>query len=200
MIILQNIQEDFKLNWDDIFYYDESSPSCLRWNTNIYFSSQHGLSDVIKIHKGEVAGSHKKGKENRWAVKYNQQVYKVHRIVYELLNRELSSDPLIDHLNGDSSDNRGFNLRAVPAKVNCRNSSKLKSNKTGVTGVATCTVNGCKYYTSLWTDMLGKGRNKYFSVKKLGEELAFFAAFEYREQQINLLNLQGAGYTDRHGI
>ena len=41
-------------------------------------------------------------------------------------------------------------------------------------------------------------KKKCFNADKLGEELAFFMACEYREHQMMLLNLQGAGYTDHH--
>lgn len=188
------------VDFREIFYYDESSPSCLKWNTNIYYKNQFNKAiSKPKVIKGDNAGTLKKSKENRWAVKYDQKVYKVHRIIYEIMLGKIPEGFVIDHINGDSSDNRISNLRAVPAAVNGRNCAKAQNNKTGETGVACIYVNGCSYYTATWADTQGKRRCKHFSVIKLGEELAFFLACEYREQQINLLNLQGAGYTNRHG-
>lgn len=76
-----------------------------------------------------------------------------------------------------------------------RNHTKRKDNTTGVTGV---TFTG-KGYRSHWQSLDGKQKSKFFSIKKYGDELAFFAACECREQMIELLNKNGAGYGENHG-
>ncbi|MNF97457.1 AP2 domain protein [compost metagenome] len=80
----------------------------------------------------------------------------------------------------------------------------LKSNTSGVHGVCFQTVktkngNYVQRYVASWRDLNGKVRTKCFSVNVYGDELAEFLACEYRSHQIELLNLQGAGYTERHG-
>jgi hypothetical protein len=42
---------------------------------------------------------------------------------------------LLDHINGDTKDNRVVNLREVTHVENCRNAKKASNNTSGVTGV-----------------------------------------------------------------
>jgi len=44
-------------------------------------------------------------------------------------------DKQIDHINGDSTDNRWFNLRNITGSENCRNKKINNNNKSGFTGV-----------------------------------------------------------------
>lgn len=60
----------------------------------------------------------------------NGKVTKMHRF---LLNAEPGQT--IDHINGDSSDNRRSNLRFCSVKDNSRNAALCKKSQTGVTGV-----------------------------------------------------------------
>jgi hypothetical protein len=98
-----------------------------------------------------------------------------------------------------------YNVRWATYAQQARNKNGLsKANKTGVIGVSwedklhPNKVNSTMYAVAQWKTINGKPRKKSFSVKKYGEELAFFMACEYRDYQIDLLNLQGAGYTDQH--
>ena len=50
-----------------------------------------------------------------------------------------------------------------------------------------------------YVDLNGCSKNKYFSIIQHGKDEAFRLACEWRKEQIELLNLQGAGYTERHG-
>lgn len=97
------------------------------------------------------------------------------------------------------------NLRWATDELQARNKTLTKSNTTGIVGVHwddkkwPNSENSTLYAIARWNELDGRPTKKCFSVKKYGEELAFFMACEYREQQINLLNLQGAGYTEGHG-
>lgn len=103
----------------------------------------------------------------------------------------------------DRIDNRlGYfpdNVRWLPPADQSRNKKKLKSNKSGVTGVTSRLDRyGNKNWMALWRRE-GKRLSKNFAVNRHGEELAFFMACEYREQMINLLKLEGVFYSDDHG-
>lgn len=91
------------------------------------------------------------------------------------------------------------NVRWATDAEQAKNKSRYSSNKSGVNGVYFANGSGGRSYYAATYYLDGRQKTKYFSVKKYGEELAFFMACEYREQQINLLNLQGAGYTEGHG-
>jgi len=76
-----------------------------------------------------------------------------------------------------------------------RNQRKSKNNTSGVTGVTKMR----KWWVAQSIGLDGKNWTKSFSIPKLGEELAFFAACETRELMIEKLNIQGANYGEGHG-
>lgn len=185
----------------EVFYYDETSPSGLRWKIDVPYKGLFGGS-ASKVKVGDVAGTKQKSRQNakyRWKIKYQQKAYMAHRIIYQLMVGPIEKNKVIDHIDGDSTNNIVSNLRVVVQGLNSKNSSMLRSNKTGYTGVCYSERGNYKYYCALWMDLTGKGRYKYFSIAKLGKEEAFRQAIAYRQEQIRLLNEQGAGYTDRHG-
>ena len=166
----------------DIFYYDETSPSCLRWSVNRY----------RKMRAGDVAGSlkiKKDGSPHNWVVCVNNKMYCVHRIIYILHNSDFNQKLLINHLNCDSSNNLISNLEAVTKQ---ENNSRQKmhvldkprtDNKTGVTGVY-LTKNG--YYRATAV-INGIALQENFSVIKLGKDLAFEMAVAWRKETLNLI-------------
>ena len=92
------------------------------------------------------------------------------------------------------------NCRWASIKEQARNKLGLQvNNKTGVKGVHWDEKSPGKLYAKAnWRNLDGTMGHKSFSVKTYGEELAFFLACEYRQHQIELLNLQGAGYSEQH--
>lgn len=66
-------------------------------------------------------------------VQFKGRVMLVHRIVWKMMT---GYDPeVIDHINGDGTDNRWKNLRSVTIAQNTLNRSLNKNNKSGVSGV-----------------------------------------------------------------
>ncbi|MFC3706315.1 HNH endonuclease [Devosia honganensis] len=61
----------------------------------------------------------------------------IHRIIYAIHHRiEWHAIPaLIDHINGDPSDNRPDNLRPATKTENCRNARVRKDSKSGLKGI-----------------------------------------------------------------
>lgn len=63
-------------------------------------------------------------------VNYNNSLYKAHRIIFSLYyNIEIDNNLVIDHINGNKSDNRIENLRAITHRENLLNSYKHRSGK-----------------------------------------------------------------------
>jgi hypothetical protein len=192
-----------EIDWKEVFYYDVTSPSCLRWACNIENKGTFGNTIVYVKVIGDKAGTLNKG-QNRWKVKYQQKLYMVHRIIYELFYGPIPEGLVVDHIDGDASNNHITNLRAVTPSINCRNARRSKHNNTGVKGVALSVVIDKKYggvyryYTAMCT-IDGKTFTENFPIHKLGEQEAFRLACEYRAKMIEELNSQGAGYTERHG-
>lgn len=67
----------------------------------------------------------------------HDRLYKAHRVIWLLAYCKWPADS-IDHINGDKSDNRLVNIRAVTQSENCKNHKKSTRNTSGVTGVGWC--------------------------------------------------------------
>ena len=92
------------------------------------------------------------------------------------------------------------NVRWATAAQQARNKGKMKNNTSGVTGVLLDEKSpGNFYYVAYWNGIDGVTKRKSYSVKKYGEELAFFLACEKRDLEILRLNVLGAGYSPMHG-
>lgn len=90
------------------------------------------------------------------------------------------------------------NVRWEDTFTQARNRSKLSSNTSGHSGVTAREHNGRVRWVARWYDLTGQSCSKSFSEKVHGVA-AKTMAVEYRAQMIELLNQQGAGYSDQHG-
>lgn len=183
-----------KIEWEKWFYYDETSPSRLRWAKDV--TNTRHYKSVIR-YKGDVAGSlHTDG---YWYNTINRKTVPTHRVVWELLKGD-TFNLLIDHIDGDCLNNSIDNLRLIKKEQNSRNCKMSSKNTSGVTGVrASVNQSGKVYFSAFWVDLNGTVKSKCFNVHKLGVMVAFRDAVMYREKMIKELNEQGAGYSERHG-
>tara|TARA_Y100000114_G_C11764120_1_gene332345 strand:+ start:35170 stop:35736 length:567 start_codon:yes stop_codon:yes gene_type:complete len=181
-----------------LYVYDESSPSCLRWAVDIYSGRWKNFKNVSV---GDVAGSI--NSSGYYQVRKEGRLILVHRIIWELHFGPIEQGMFIDHIDGDKTNNKLSNLRVVDRKGNARNCTPRRDNTSGKVGVNLC-VNtqrsGNKSYLwrAVWSDLDGKLRSKSFNVRKYGYENAYNLAVEYRQKMIDELNSLGAGYTERH--
>jgi len=180
------------IKWEDHFYLDETSPSGLRWVN----SPRNGI--IAKSVAGNMFYK-KTGQKSAWQVMLHNKSYVVHRVIWVMLYKSISTDLVIDHLNGDPFDNRLTNICIKTAKSNNQNKAQHKNNKTGHTGVC-IDVKACgfTYFCATWSCLEGKQRCKRFRVEHLGYDQAKQMAIDYRNLQIQLLNAAGASYTERH--
>ena len=115
------------MNWNDIFSYDETSSTCLRWRINIYKGPKLG---VISIRKGEEAGCKKRRSNGDGRdcirVSYCNRVYPAHRIIWEMFNGTIPKGMVIDHLNEDAWDNRIDNLACKTRRENNQNKKTIR--------------------------------------------------------------------------
>lgn len=184
------------MDFTEHLYYDESSPSCLRWKHDRYCGK--GMN-VKQISAGDVAGHfHSTG---YYIVGIGYARHRAHRIVFNLHNPDVDiSGVFVDHRDCDSSNNKVGNLRAVTQKINMRNTKKSKRNSSGLCGVNQSQKNGGLWYYN--AEILchdGTRIRKSFSMHKYGILPAFAMACKFREDTIRQQNLLGAGYTDNHG-
>lgn len=170
------------------FKYDLSSPSYLSWNIDIRCGK---YLNFHKIKPGQPCTDFNK-QQRRYYVEFRNKRYIVSRIIYFLHNPDHDQSKLVDHIDGNTENNSIENLRLVCAKGNARNrASDFK-------GITFTNRNGYDYWRITWVELNGVRKEKFFSCLKLGADEARMAAIEFRLNKIEELNIQGAGYTERH--
>ena len=68
-----------------------------------------------------------KDKKGYWHIRINKQTYKLHRIVFYMFHGRDPGKKFIDHIDGDKSNNRILNLRAVTHRENLKNTASARS-------------------------------------------------------------------------
>ena len=175
------------IDWNEWFYYDETSPSCLRWKVDRSFTVIAGDSCGYKTTQGY------------WSVMFCGKNTLQHRIIYELLNNDRLHDYFIDHIDGDRGNNLISNLRKVTHGVNNRNCKFSKNNTSGNTGVYSVVKHGYKYWVAKWRIAGSVQKHKHFRVDVFGEEEARSMAVQHRKDMLKSLNDElGMGYSERH--
>lgn len=194
------------INWNDWFVYDETAaPSCLRWKVDRRGGKGRGF---IRVSTGDVAGSvsiDNKKVYSQCKVTLSGNDYVTARVIWTMFNGDIADGMVIDHIDGNSLNNKLSNLRVVQHCVNGRNTKLSKNNGTGVKGVSFSKVETKlknrsifhTYVVAKWRED-GKEHGKLFSVLQLGLLPAFAEAVKHRESKIEELNAKGYGYTDRH--
>lgn len=102
-----------------------------------------------------------------------------------VMGYDTTSKVHIDHLNGDTLDNRKSNLRICTASENAKNRHSFTRNNSGVVGIQYRENGKYKYYRVSLTDKNGHRYCKQFNINKLGKEKAFkFAQKHLKEKKM----------------
>jgi hypothetical protein len=184
----------YSTQWKTLVYYDENSASCLKWLSDVT-TGRGGCT--ITIPAGSDAGS--VNSRNYWQVGNNCKLYKAHRIVWEIFNTRVKEGFVIDHIDGDTTNNKISNLREVSMEVNMRNLKFNVANTSGVSGVyfRVGTNGRSGRFVAQWSEMDFTVRTKSFSTSVYGDE-AYVLACQFRDEMIQSMNNRGAGYTGRN--
>jgi hypothetical protein len=112
---------------------------------------------------GTVAGS--LDKEGYTTVKIDKSIYKAHRVIYGL-SYSLSSFEEIDHIDGNKSNNKLSNLRAVSRAVNQQNNKVRGTYQHRNCWQAVLKANGKKRYLGSF-DTEEEAHQAYLAAKKI---------------------------------
>lgn len=180
---------------NDKVYIDNTSPSRLRWKVDVY--SGNTLNHISK-HAGDIAGGYDKTR-NYWKVQILGKQYLIHRVIWELVNGAIPKGHIVDHIDGDGSNNDISNLRCVLPKINSRNRKKNVSSKAVRIGIRFRLIDNNTYVISTIRNYEDNNYiSKTFSVKKLGIMEAFKQAVIFRQNKLAIINENGACYSERH--
>ncbi len=173
---------------NETFYYDESSPSGLRYKKNSYKNK-----GAISKRVGDVAGNVKlnpNGTPRGWklGLTIDGTTYhlNVHRVVWLLLHGSIDSSMVVDHIDGNPLNNKSDNLQLVTYQKNGRN------KKPRIDGFSKS--NG-KYRCSL-IDNSGNRIEKSVTIAKYGDDLAKAILATWKLYM--LTSEEFSGYSDRH--
>lgn len=115
------------MSFSDYFYYDPSSPSCLR-------NKVSRRSARVDMPQGTL------GNRGYWQIRLLGERYVQHRIVWELFNGPIPEGKIIDHIDRNKSNNRIENLRLTDHSQNMTN--QPQRNSSGHKGVYQNQTNG----------------------------------------------------------
>lgn len=182
--------------FERFFYYDETSPSCLRWKV---WNGQTGKKNAR--YPGDIAGYFNKSQSGdyvRYKVGIEYKEHMVHKVVLLLHGISVPTDMEINHINCNPLDNKLSNLEVCTRHENgVRKNMHVhgvlsKSNTSGVLGVRETIVvresGRIDLYAHAFCKIHGKMTQRKFNYAKYGKEQAWELALEFRKNNSGVEN------------
>ena len=98
------------------------------------------ISNSKRIKSRDVDGClwfNPKNTDNKYyKIQINKKLYQLHRVAYYYITGIDAAENKVDHINGNTLDNRFDNLRLGTQADNCKNRKENKNNKSGFKGVS----------------------------------------------------------------
>ena len=169
-------------DWSQYFYLSPDSLSGLRWRISI--ESGHGK---IQARCGQVAGARSTSKgKTYWVVQLDGKKYTVHRILWELHNGLIPDGYVINHINGEGSDNTITNLELRTQQENIL-LQKRNTNLSNIGVSKVCSHGTWWYWRAVWRGIDGKRKSQDFSIEKYGDTLAQKLAIDAKRNGLTSL-------------
>lgn len=165
--VLTTINKDI-MNINKINYFEDYAEIIVT-NNNIEKKVLVDIQDLDKFSKIRVT------KEN-YAYKCDKNKISIAQVI---MGVKTNSKMYIDHINGNTLDNRKLNLRYCTSSENARNRHSYSRNNTGVVGISYRENGNYKYYRVSITSAEGKKIEKQFNIRNTSKEVAFEKAKEY---------------------
>ena len=138
--------------------------------------------------------------EKYWIINLKNKEYTAARVVYCLAYGAIPDDRMVDHIDGNSHNNRIENLRLADVQVNGRNRKMNINNTTGRRFIHRVKISNrsgrYNHYYRVTVQLQTRKIIKSFNIGVLGENEALKRAIEFKNTLVPLLLLDG--YTERH--
>lgn len=108
----------------EFLYYDPDSPSGLSWSKCILVGKMFNRKITVP---GQHAGT-LNNKNHYWQVRFERKTYRAHRVVLALHGIDIPEGMVVDHIDGNKSNNLIENLRVVTLEGNAKNKVHTSSN------------------------------------------------------------------------
>lgn len=167
----EKLLEEFYLDSDDVTVRRRKDG----WRGSF---KQHDTVEGYKMHKLGYLGVH---------IPRTRETIQMAHLVTLLRGIDIPEDFVVDHIDGNPTNNTRSNLRVISYALNSRNKCKHKNNTSGFTGISWNSKADC-YIVRKYID----GVRKYGGSAKLLEEAVVLM------EELNKLASDN-GYTKRHG-
>lgn len=182
-----NLRLDYDLiKWEDLYYYDESSPSGLR-----YKRDNSAINPANKRFAGDVAGYQKfyaNGKPQEWTIRVGTKSFRAHIIVMILHHVKIGKDDVINHIDSNPHNNKFNNLETCSVSENMQRTRRHTNPSPNfmISDRIRKSIHGGIHYEHRYLRVRytedGVRKFQDFSFLKYGEDCIWNVAREFRDQ------------------